>query len=372
MWLDQPLREYFEVFWLVPPTSSRQGRWNDGRLLTSEPIYVTKLKAIEARLIEADITKYDVVANLRLLREVLGRWQIDAVYAHFSPLRYHLELAAKLSGVQVIRAEHGFTFHRERKYKVPKWLFYKWTTDYYITVSRSVLDHLRNVRLCSYNASVVYDGFDIERYPAPRKQESRRIIAREIPFPAEASILTCIGRIDRGKQQHLLIEMMRHLDANVHLLLVGAREDSRYEDELRTLIARYGLGRRVHFTGYRRDVPRILDATDISFLPSSNEGLGNAIVESFIMRVPVIASSIPPIREIIDDGVSGYCVPGSDVSGYVRRTRELLDDSGKREVFAQKGREKVERVFSRESFVRGSTQALARALDHRRFTSESS
>jgi glycosyltransferase involved in cell wall biosynthesis len=234
-----------------------------------------------------------------------------------------------------------------------------------------VLDHLRNVRLCSDNASVVYDGFDIESYPPPRKQESKRIIAGEMPFPAEASILTCIGRIDRGKQQHLLIEMMRHLDADVHLLLVGAREDSRYEDELRTLIGRYDLGRRVHFTGYRRDIPRILDATDVSFLPSSNEGLGNAIVESFIMRVPVIASSIPPIREIIDDGVSGYCVPGSDVAGYVRRTRELLADSGKREAFAQKGREKVEKLFSRESFVQGSTQALVRALDHRRFAGES-
>lgn len=118
------------------------------------------------------------------------------------------------------------------------------------------------------------------------------------------------------------------------------------------------------FTGYRRDALQIMDASEITYLPSCAEGLPNVIIESFIISTPVIANDIPPIRELIEDGVNGYLIRNNNVDEYVIKTRELLDNEEKRRRFSINGRNKMERMFSKKVFIDESIAALKKAFEY--------
>ena len=362
IWLDQPLKEYYNVFWLVPPTGSQSSRYTDPAYKDREPLFVTKLKEINATLIECDLAKYNQLRNYVSLKKIFDNYNIDAIFTHFDPLRYVLEILAKVKGVKIIRGEHSFTFIKERRYKIIKWFIYKFTTDYYVSVSCSVQQHLMNKGLQKKNGCVVYDGFDFDQYPEANKPESLQSIVKEFNLAENSRIISCVAKIDPNKRQHVLIEMMHQLkQTDLVLLLVGATHDESYRNDLDDLIAKYGLNDKVVFCGYRFDVPRFLDASEITYLASSHEGLGNVIIESYIMRTPVIASDIPPIREIIDNGVNGYRV--SSVAEYCEKSVELLNDPEKRREFAQSGRQKMEHMFSKPVFIDESIKSFENAFE---------
>jgi glycosyltransferase involved in cell wall biosynthesis len=363
IWLDQPLKKYYNVYWLVPPTGSQHSRYTNPEYKNKEPIFVTKLKEIGATLIECDLSKYNQVKNYALVRKIFVDYNIDAIFTHFDPLRYFLEIIAKIKGVKIIRGEHSHTFIKERRYKFFKWFIYKFATDYYVSVSKSVQQHLIDKGLQKNNGCVVYDGFDLDKYPGANKQESFQSIIQEFNLPANTRIISCIAKIDTNKRQHVLIDMLNRLkQTDLVLMLVGAIHDEQYIRTLDDLIDKHGLNDKVVFCGYRFDVPRFLDASEISYLASSHEGLGNVIIESYIMHTPVIASDIPPIREIIDDGVNGYRV--NTIEEYCEKTLELLGDSEKRRKFAELGCKKMEQMFSRSVFIDESIKSFFKAFNY--------
>jgi len=239
IWLDEPLKDHFNVYWLIPPTGSKYSRCKKEENRNKEPIYVSKLKEINAKLIYCDITKYNFIKNFFMLRKIFKDYKIDAVYTHFGFLRYYVELIAKISGVKVIRGEHGFTFHKKRRFKLLKWLFWKSTTDYYIPVSNAVAKHLEEKRLLKNNVYVVYDGFDIEDFPTPNYSENRQRLIEEFGLPQDAKIISCIAQIEERKQQHILIEMLHKLKRNeVFLFIVGTLRNEKakkYEERLRKI-----------------------------------------------------------------------------------------------------------------------------------------
>lgn len=366
LWLDGPLRKHFNIFWLIPPAGSKHTRCRDEENRAKEPIYVTHLKKLNANVIEADITKFNFLKNFFLLRKIFKIYEIDAVTQFFSPLGYYVECIAKILGIKVIRKEHNFTFHKDRKYKIIKWFFWKLTTDYYIAVSKPVENHLQKIKgLIKDNSYVVYDGFDIDSFPKPNPLKSREGLTNEFQLSLDIAIISCIARIDKSKQQHILLEMLYKLnDKRVVLLLVGSSDDKAYKEMLMEIIKKYGLEKQVIFAGYRFDIPKIMDASEITYLPSSFEGLGNVIIESFLMYKPVIASDIPPIREIIDDGINGFRVKDDNVDEYCKKTLELLNDKEKCKEFGINGRTKVEHLFSKENFISESIKSFQKAFEY--------
>jgi hypothetical protein len=194
LWLVGPLDEHFNVYWLVPPAGSKHTRCREEGNRSKEPIYVTRLKEKNARIIEADISKYNLFGNLILLRKILKKHRIDAVTQWFSPLGYYLELTAKLCEVPVFRKEHTFTFAENRKYKIVKYWFWKWTTSYYITNSIAVARHLIDNRVVTAgNSTVVYNAFDISSYPTARKEESRGTLLHEFNLSPDTILLGCVA-----------------------------------------------------------------------------------------------------------------------------------------------------------------------------------
>ncbi|MNY22107.1 putative glycosyltransferase EpsD [compost metagenome] len=130
--------------------------------------------------------------------------------------------------------------------------------------------------------------------------------------------------------------MPRLLTAQPHaqLLLAG---DGPCRAELETQVQKLGLTQSVQFLGYRDDVSRLLLAADVFCLPSLLEGLPLSAAEAMAARLPIVATRVGGVPEIIQDGVTGYLVPPRDPAALAERLVALLADPASRQRFGTAG-----------------------------------
>jgi glycosyltransferase involved in cell wall biosynthesis len=211
--------------------------------------------------------------------------------------------------------------------------------------------------------SVVYNGID----PAPFDA---------VPPAAAASLRTKLGmgdaplvgvfsRLAAWKGQHVLIEALAALPG-VHALLVGDAlfdGDHAYADHLRRRAAELGLTDRVHFLGFRDDVPALMTACDvIAHTSVAPEPFGRVIVEGLLAGRPVVATRGGGAVEIVEDGRTGRLVPPNDPEALGHTLSSLLNAPHDAAALAQAGRRRARRLFSPDTMRKGVAAALTRTL----------
>ncbi len=140
----------------------------------------------------------------------------------------------------------------------------------------------------------------------------------------------------------------RHADAvrafagvgssDVHLAIAG--RDGPTLAATRRLVSRLGLAARVHFLGFRRDVPVLLRAATATLLPSAREGLPRSVLESLSMATPVVGTRIRGVTDLLAEG-GGFLVEVGDVAGATRALRRLLDDPEEARAAGERGRRRI-------------------------------
>lgn len=156
-----------------------------------------------------------------------------------------------------------------------------------------------------------------------------------------------VGRLDPVKGALLLVEAMAtalkvHPDAT--LILAGdgpARAPA--EARARSL----GIGAAIHFAGFmtQGQVADLLANSDMLVLPSFAEGLPVVYMEALASRIPVVASRVAGVQELVEDGVTGFAVPPGDVATLADRMIRLMDDPGLARAMGDAGRKAVEDGF---------------------------
>ncbi len=120
----------------------------------------------------------------------------------------------------------------------------------------------------------------------------------------------------------------------------------RYLNQSRREIDGLGLGGRFEFSGYVDDVPGFMSGISLLALPSESEGLGTVVLEAMAMERPVVAFDTGGQREIIDDGVDGYLVPGLDCDALADGVARVLEDGEAAVLMGKRGREKIVARYS--------------------------
>ncbi len=180
-----------------------------------------------------------------------------------------------------------------------------------------------------------------EAVPDPRTRERAR---REMAVPEDAILIGVVGRLSREKGQGILIEALARLkDANIWAALVGEGPD---EPELKRRVESLGLNGRVRFLGYRNDMTAIYAGMDLVVIPSLSEGIPNVALEAMGRRIPLIASAVGGIPEMVADRTSGLLVPPGDVDALARAIRFLTDHPEERGRIGEAGRAAAEERFS--------------------------
>ena len=134
----------------------------------------------------------------------------------------------------------------------------------------------------------------------------------------------------------------------VRLVLVGDGPDAA---EVRGLVQQYGMQSRVDFLGKRDQIAPLLQNADVLILPSEQEAFGLVALEAMACQVPVVASHVGGLPELIEDGKSGFLVPVNHLDGFYERTKQLLMDEGLRQEMGIHARRTALKRFSSDMIV---------------------
>lgn len=122
--------------------------------------------------------------------------------------------------------------------------------------------------------------------------------------------------------------------------------EGNYLDEMKSEISKAGLLENVIFAGYREDVNDILRESNIFVICTKHETLCNAVIEAANNHLPVVASRVGGIPEIVDDGNSGFLVDKEDVKGFIEGIKELAENKQLRTCMGSEGKKRIDAKFS--------------------------
>jgi glycosyltransferase involved in cell wall biosynthesis len=270
--------------------------------------------------------------------------RVDHVHAHFAS---HPAAVAwvihRFSGIPYSFTAHGSDLHRDRHMledKVADAAFVVAISGYNRDV---ILEH------CGPDAAarvqVVHCGVDLQAF--------RRGVSGRPERSAAGFTISCIGTLHDVKGQRYLIAACERLAAQGHAFVCQFVGDGPDQAELEQLAAEAGITDRVRFLGRltQEEVREVLDRTDIVVAPSvptrdgRREGIPVALMEAMAFGVPVVASRLSGIPELIEDGESGLLVEPGDAEGLAGAVDRLLRDRELCRRLGAGGRSKVEREF---------------------------
>jgi protein-tyrosine-phosphatase len=215
--------------------------------------------------------------------------------------------------------------------------------DVLIAVSGHIADVLHQSGYAPEQVAQIHNGIDVRTVLASRPIDQVR---RELGIGMERLVIGTVGRLMRVKGHAALIHAARSsLDERpgAVFLFVG---DGPLRQELSTLAAQLGIEHACVFAGARTDVYDLIAAMDVFVLPSLSEGTPIALLEAMALRVPVVATAVGGVPEVVTHGVNGLLVEAGDAEGLSRACLQLATDRVKAHRLAVRARQDVESTFS--------------------------
>jgi glycosyltransferase involved in cell wall biosynthesis len=195
---------------------------------------------------------------------------------------------------------------------------------------------------------LIENGVNLERFTTSTSPEA---IKESLGIKKEALVVGTIGALTREKgHQYLLraaLKVIRIYPKAIFLLVGDGTERPNLEKTASSL----GIKNSVIFAGMRKDVPEILSILNVFVLPSLNEGLPMALLEAHAARIPVVATRVGAIPDVLEDGVTGILIPPKDPQAIAEAIIMILSDKQLASGIAQKGFERVRDNFSSEKMA---------------------
>lgn len=193
-----------------------------------------------------------------------------------------------------------------------------------IAVSGAVKSGLLAAGYPADRVELIYNG--VPEAPPPPSPEQRAALRAELGIADQTFAVVHVGRFVRDKGQDVLVEAMASMPAHAHLYLLGDPETDFGQTVLSSLNTQPERRSRVHLLGYRKDVQRLLPAFDAFALPSRREALSIAVIEAFAARVPVVATAVGGVPEIVLHEETGLLVQAQDPHALCSAITRLFED----------------------------------------------
>jgi len=213
-----------------------------------------------------------------------------------------------------------------------------------ITNSRAAEDSLaRREKISRAKMRVVYNGINHERFVTAQSKEAVRA---ELCLPPDITVIACVMRLHYDKGVDFLPEIAASLPGVLFLIIGDGPERPALEQK----IAGLRLAERFVLLGWRQDIARLLKSADIFLLPSREESFPQAVLEAMAMGLPVVATEVGGVRELVENEATGFVVQRGDIAGFVQALARL---SGDRSLRASMGQASFERskFFSEDRMV---------------------
>jgi glycosyltransferase involved in cell wall biosynthesis len=282
----------------------------------------------------------------------LRRRRPDLLHTHnLGPLvqAYAARTLAALR-LPILHGEHG-TLRPEdlspRRLRLRRWLYRRCARVH--TVSASLCQHLEQLGLPSDRIVSLLNGVDAERFRPP----ANRAAAKEIiGLPRDSFVVGMVGRLIPSKRHQLLLEAFARIgptEPRMRLLLLGDGGEAR--EAVLSAIQEHPLRERIHWVGHQAEPAPFYQAMDLLAMPSSVEGLSNALLEAMACGVPCLAHPACGATEVVADGKNGLLRAMDRPEEIAAALAEVLARPDTLASMAREARVRVETDFSLEAMV---------------------
>jgi glycosyltransferase involved in cell wall biosynthesis len=260
--------------------------------------------------------------------------------------------AARRVGVPVVSVSHGWTAAtwKVRLYEALDRRVLPWM-DAVVCVSKAQADKVRRAKVPEAKIVTILNAVSAEAFTSPSREYRAKLEGLFATPPRW--IVGAAGRLSPEKGVGVLVEaaaqVVRQLP-DVGFVVFG---DGPLRSEIEAAIAKHQLQGRFVLAGFQRDLNQWLPNLDLGVMSSYTEGLPVILLETFAAGVPMVATAVGGIPEVLADGVTGRLVPPGQPTQLAERIVELLRDEPTRHEMGRRAREKVGDAFS---FARQSAQ----------------
>jgi glycosyltransferase involved in cell wall biosynthesis len=231
-----------------------------------------------------------------------------------------------------------------------------------IAVSYSTKKEMVDAGVPASSIEVIHNAIDIDAWSLGRVNESMR---ERLGLKGAFPVVGYVGRIMPEKD---LVTWLRaaailvRAQPTARFVLVGDGRDDHTQRKLVELAHALGIGDRVIFTGYQRELLAAYASFDMFLLTSRREGLPNSLLEAMAMGVPVVTTDVAGAKELVIDGETGFVLPQGDVERIGSALVVLAGNDRMRKQFGQAGRHRVECEFAFASRMRRVEDLYERVL----------
>lgn len=291
-------------------------------------------------------------AAVRGLREIIAAGEYHCVHAHGLRAGIDSSLAARGSRAPVVTTVHNLVLRevagsRALLHRRAEALAVRSSARVF-AVSEQISRHLR---------ASVRDPGQVDKIETlhlgigepPRVTRSRAEVREMLSLRTGDNLIVTASRLSPQKALHVLLDAVSRLHPTTSLVVLG--EGPLHEEMVRRSGAA-GLSDRVHFLGFRRDIADFIAAADVFCLSSVWEGVPLAAQEAILLGIPVVATDVGGMPELIADGISGRLVPSGDAAALASALEEVLTTPTVRRAFVERAAADLELNFSTDAMLR--------------------
>jgi glycosyltransferase involved in cell wall biosynthesis len=289
--------------------------------------------------------------NILKLGIAMKKERFQLIHAHGYFAGTFGRLAAILARVPAIIVHVHSTYYHYSKRNLLIEKFLSYFTDRIICVSQAVERFVTvNERIRKEKTCLIYNAVEPPDYLMNDQQ--RRKMRASLGFDAEAIIIAVVASLTANKGHGLLISSFQQIFSThpwIRLLIVG---DGPLRGQLETEVQRQQMDAAIVFTGIRKDVFELLQASDILVLPSIiREGLSLALIEAMSACLPVVGTAVGGIPEVIEDGENGFLVSPGSSEQLAEALKKLVNDQALRTGLGRRGRQIYEEKFTMPKMI---------------------
>jgi len=282
------------------------------------------------------------------LNRVFHEFRPDVVHTHMAVQRYVFPVLLRHRTVVAIHTMHNLAEHETDAFGrlVHRFAFRNRVLP--IGISQEVSASVKRMYGLECKA-VIPNCIPVENYR--HKPEDRVRWREENGLSSDAVVFTCVGRLEPQKNPLLLLQAFAELkDPSAHLVLSGGGS---LRERLHGYAQANKLCDRVHLIGKQNNVPSVLAASDVFVLSSNWEGNPLAVMEAMAAGLPVIATQVGGVPELVQSGHQGLLVPAGDRPGFSAAMKTLLFGTDMRQAMGRAAEGRAVREFKVERMVEG-------------------
>ncbi len=211
-----------------------------------------------------------------------------------------------------------------------------------VAVSDDVCEQLVSIGMDRHRVFVIPNGISLTQ---PNLGE-KSAIRRKLGAPEVGIVLISVGRLVYQKAHRFLIDALQYPGVKEKPIALYIAGEGSLRAELETQIRALNMSQEVHLLGNRSDVPMLLALSDIFVLSSRWEGLPMALLEAMGAGLPVVATRVEGVQDVVQDGVQGLLVPPEDAKALAEALIQLIDDPPLRNRMGVEARRRIESHYT--------------------------